>query len=120
MATDKVPTLEQVMSSLPTIKVKSIEDLSIREGYVLYEFITDRVTKGGLILPETSKPLGARGVVLKLNNVKGMEVGDILLIHNSVNSVRIIVDGEPDRWVMVSREDNHLLWTKPDNFLGHE
>ena len=120
MATNNAPTLSQIWDSLPTFRVKSLDDLKIREGYIMYEHITNRTTKGGLIMPNSSKPLSSYGIVLKVNAVKDVEVGDVLIIHDARQSIRVIIENEPDRWVMVSREDNHLLWTKPDNFLGHE
>lgn len=120
MSTNKLPSLEQLMSSLPSFRVKSLDALQIREGYVLYEHLTNHKTKGGLYLPETSKPVGSHGVVLKVNKVEGIEVGDILIVHDARQSIRVFVDDQPFRWIMVSREDNHLIWTKPENFLGYE
>lgn len=120
MATDDSAKLSKIWDSLPKFRLKSLDDLQIREGYIMYEHITNRTTKGGIILPDSARPLSSYGIVLKVNAVKDVEVGDILIIHDARQSIRVIIENEPDRWVMVSREDNHLLWTKPDNFLGHE
>lgn len=120
MSTNKVSSLEQLLNNVASFRVKSLDDLHIREGYVLYEFVSNHKTKSGIYLPETSKPVSSHGVVVKANNVKNMEAGDILIVHDTKHNIRVFVDDQPAKWLMISREDNHLIWTKPENFLGYE
>ena len=114
------PTWQEIMDSLPLHTVKSLDDLHLREGYVMYEFVPNNRTKSGLELPANAKNKSAHGVVIKVNGVENISVGDILLVHYSRDSFKLKIEDQPYLYVMVSRWDNHILWTSPDNFLGHE
>jgi len=114
------PTWQDIMDSLPQYNVKTLDDLHIRKGYVMYEFVANNMTKSGIHLPTNTKNKSAYGVVIKVNDVEGISVGDILLIHFAKDSFKLKIEDQPYRHVMVSREDNHIMWTSPDNFLGHE